>query len=101
MDRKMYILFSIVVVFAALIIFNLYSINTVSETVVQTNLPKIQKIIQPQVTPDATSVVAQPAGPFVAPLDRASGRVTKKPFGIFVTPQNSPVQPERFRGFHT
>lgn len=25
----------------------------------------------------------------------------KKPFGIYVTPQNSPVQPERFTGFHT
>ncbi len=38
---------------------------------------------------------------FVPPLDRAGERVTKKPFGIFVTPQNSPVQPERFRGYHT
>lgn len=28
-------------------------------------------------------------------------RVTKKPFGIYVTPENSPVQPERFSGYHT
>lgn len=28
-------------------------------------------------------------------------RITKKPFGIFITPQSSPVQPERFNGFHT
>ena len=35
------------------------------------------------------------------PLDRASERVTKKPFGIFVTLQNSPVQPEHFTGYHT
>jgi len=28
-------------------------------------------------------------------------RVTKKPFGIYITPQNSPVQPERFTGYHT
>ncbi len=28
-------------------------------------------------------------------------RVTKKPFGIYITPQNSPVQPERFSGYHT
>lgn len=28
-------------------------------------------------------------------------RITKKPFGIFVSPQNSLVQPERFRGYHT
>ena len=38
---------------------------------------------------------------FVAPLLSASLRVTKKPFGIFITPQNSPVSPEKFRGYHT
>ena len=38
---------------------------------------------------------------FQPPLDRAAERVTKKPFGIYITPQNSPVQPERFQGYHT
>lgn len=28
-------------------------------------------------------------------------RITKKPFGIYITPQNSPIEPERFSGFHT
>ncbi len=28
-------------------------------------------------------------------------RVTKKPFGISINPQTSPVQPEKFSGFHT
>ena len=28
-------------------------------------------------------------------------RVTKKPFGIYITPEISPVQPERFSGYHT
>ena len=27
--------------------------------------------------------------------------MTKKSFGIFVTPKDSPVQPEKFRGYHT
>lgn len=27
--------------------------------------------------------------------------ITKKPFGIFITPEKSPVQPERFQGYHT
>ncbi len=35
------------------------------------------------------------------PLDQAKKRVTKKPFGIFITPKDSPVQPEKFRGYHT
>lgn len=38
---------------------------------------------------------------FQSPLDCTAQRVTKKPFGIFITPQNSPVQPERFHGWHT
>lgn len=28
-------------------------------------------------------------------------RITKKPFGIFISPKNSPVTPERFSGYHT
>lgn len=28
-------------------------------------------------------------------------RIIKKPFGIYITPQNSPVQPEKFSGYHT
>lgn len=35
------------------------------------------------------------------PIVQFKDRVTKKPFGIYVTPQNSPVQPERFTGYHT
>lgn len=37
----------------------------------------------------------------VAPISGALSRVTKKPFGIYITPKNSPVQPERFQGYHT
>lgn len=35
------------------------------------------------------------------PIADFEGRITKKPFGIYITPQNSPVQPERFSGYHT
>lgn len=35
------------------------------------------------------------------PLSKANERITKKPFGIFIDPATSPVQPERFSGFHT
>ncbi|MBI4090689.1 MAG: M23 family metallopeptidase [Candidatus Komeilibacteria bacterium] len=38
---------------------------------------------------------------FVPPLERARERITRKPFGIKVSPADSPVQPERFSGFHT
>jgi dienelactone hydrolase len=35
------------------------------------------------------------------PIDNASNRITKKPFGIKIDPETSPVQPERFSGYHT
>ncbi len=35
------------------------------------------------------------------PITVFLSRVTKKPFGIFIEPKTSPVQPERFRGYHT
>lgn len=47
-----------------------------------------------------TPTIASASG-FMSPLDRASERVTKKPFGIYITPKTSPVQPERFQGYHT
>ncbi|HBI33822.1 MAG TPA: hypothetical protein DEA43_04235 [Candidatus Moranbacteria bacterium] len=37
----------------------------------------------------------------VDPLDNALSRITKKPFGIYVNPGNSPVNPERFTGYHS
>ncbi len=34
------------------------------------------------------------------PIADASSRVTKKGFGLYVTPENSPVDPEKFKGYH-
>jgi murein DD-endopeptidase MepM/ murein hydrolase activator NlpD len=36
----------------------------------------------------------------VFPISDADKRVTKKNFGLYVTPQNSPVSPEKFTGYH-
>ena len=35
------------------------------------------------------------------PIANALERITKKPFAIYITPQNSPVSPEKFKGYHT
>jgi hypothetical protein len=40
-------------------------------------------------------------GGFVPPVPGFPEEITKKPFGIFINPETSPVQPERFRGYHT
>lgn len=38
---------------------------------------------------------------YFPPIDKFKERVTKKSFGDYITPQNSPVQPEKFKGYHT
>jgi len=35
------------------------------------------------------------------PVSDAPSRITKKPFGIYVSPGNSPISPEWFTGYHT
>ena len=37
----------------------------------------------------------------VPPLPDSAARITKKPFGLKVSPGHSPVSPERFSGYHT
>ena len=37
----------------------------------------------------------------VAPVQEFKQRITKKPFGIYITPKTSSIQPEKFTGYHT
>jgi hypothetical protein len=52
-------------------------------------------------TPLQTEVRIQEHSIFSAPISDWKNRIIKKPFGIKISPQNSPVQPERFSGYHT
>lgn len=54
-------------------------------------------------TSASVSPVAAPNNPnnLDYPIAQFASRITKKPFGIYVTPASSPVQPERFTGYHT
>ncbi len=50
----------------------------------------------------ATYAISAPTqSTFPYPLTRGPDRITKKPFGILINPATSPVQPERFSGYHT
>lgn len=57
----------------------------------------------PAPTAPAPPAAAPPTivGETASPLGDPKTRVTKKFFGTYVTPQNSPVMPERFTGYHT
>lgn len=50
---------------------------------------------------NAASPAPKPEANLTEPIAEFTNRITKKPFGIYITPQNSPVQPERFSGYHT
>lgn len=49
-------------------------------------------------TPEITVVVEKEV---MAPIDEFKERITKKKFGDYISPKNSPISPERFEGFHT
>lgn len=38
---------------------------------------------------------------FSEPIQGFTSRITKKHFGIYITPETSPIQPDRFTGYHT
>ncbi|MBP9773061.1 MAG: M23 family metallopeptidase [Candidatus Peribacteraceae bacterium] len=46
-----------------------------------------------------SSISASTSFPY--PISDAKSRITKKQFGTYVTPTSSPIQPEKFTGFHT
>ena len=50
---------------------------------------------QPQATATAT------AQTILDPISGGKSRITKKPFGLYVSPGDSPISPEKFTGYHT
>ena len=58
-------------------------------------------IQQSTLLPTPNTANEKPVSLLLPPISSALERVTKKPFGIKVSPNNSPVSPERFTGYHT
>ncbi|MEK7636530.1 MAG: M23 family metallopeptidase [Patescibacteria group bacterium] len=50
---------------------------------------------------DAPSTEQETRLRLVEPVENFAKRVFKKPFGILISPENSPISPEKFRGYHT
>jgi murein DD-endopeptidase MepM/ murein hydrolase activator NlpD len=60
-----------------------------------------QPTSQQPISTSTSSAVIAPTAAIAMPISNTLSRVTKKFFGTYVTPQNSPVQPEKFKGYHT
>ncbi len=56
--------------------------------------PSQQQADPPQKTPATNAQLAEP-------ISNALSRITKKTFGLKVSPGHSPVSPEKFSGYHT
>jgi murein DD-endopeptidase MepM/ murein hydrolase activator NlpD len=74
----------LIIIFAGLLIFNNKS-----------KIPILSPIISVSPTPSPVS------NKLSEPIFEFKQRVTKKFFGIYITPQNSPIKSEKFTGFHT
>jgi murein DD-endopeptidase MepM/ murein hydrolase activator NlpD len=58
--------------------------------------------VSPMASPDTKlSPVTQTAALLTEPISGGLSRITKKGFGLYVSPGHSPVSPEKFTGYHT
>jgi murein DD-endopeptidase MepM/ murein hydrolase activator NlpD len=65
----------------------------------------VENMSEKDTAEDVLESDVSPASPdgklFAAPMDRSGDSITKKDFGMYITPETSPVPDENFRGFHT
>ena len=112
--NKKFIFFIIAIVVVALLFFGIrffqksanigekpVSPSPIPSQNVPSPTPVTENIAPNTSSSNATSSQSASKNAFSPPLSRASERITKKTFGIFITSQNSPVRPEKFRGYHT
>lgn len=65
------------------------------------DVPQAPQTAQPKKNSREKLKSEEPPKSISEPIANAKSRVTKKPFGIYITPQNSPVKGEKFTGYHT
>lgn len=79
--------------------------NNTNQSTANTNNAAVNAAVENKNTAVVNSQPStnQPAttSKLLEPVDGFLQRITKKPFGIYITPATSPVQPEKFTGYHT
>ncbi len=81
------------------IIFSAFLLSACSPTI--PSLPVEPKEVPAEAVHDVQATPAVEEKLIAEPIADALTRVTKKPFGLKVSPSDSPVDPERFSGYHT
>lgn len=69
----------------------------------RTQFPQSAQIVNALQNDPSTQIDLSPisSSNLIEPVYEFKERITKKPFGIFITPNTSPVQPDHFTGYHT
>lgn len=98
---KFFWILIVVVILGVLFFFNIVNVPKNSDQTLVLNNQKGKGDIQKSISENQKIENKDKVAKFFDPLKNAKERITKKPFGIFVTPKTSPVQPERFSGYHT
>jgi len=105
MNPRWWLIISIIIIVAALSSYYFYTENLSStptspaENSIDSTKPTESN--QNPATQQTTATMTPTTPELVEPIAEFKERITLKPFGIYITPENSPVQPERFTGYHT
>jgi murein DD-endopeptidase MepM/ murein hydrolase activator NlpD len=97
-SSRVFVWLAILIFLIAGLIFMFQRINSLKTN--QLPAPANQSVINDNTNDISANPVEDPSL-LTPPIGSALSRVAKKPFGIYITPQNSPVQPEKFLGYHT
>lgn len=96
MKKIYFILFLIIIVLSVFFLLKNYQEKD-NSNISQINQPEVLDINQKE----ERQLDIRTSNNLQPPLNKAEERVNKKKFGAYITPQNSPIQSERFKGFHT
>lgn len=83
-----------VVTLIAVLVFAAIRMNTLSNTVANSATESVTTVAQQEISVTTKSELSEPIAEF-------QQRITKKPFGVYSTPETSPIENERFTGYHT
>jgi len=98
-------IFSVIIIGTALAVF-LWWPSPDTEQTSNTAQETIPSLLLTNSLPGSTNTTNESLSPapeesaVVVPIENFFSRVTKKPFGIYITAATSPVTPERFQGYH-
>lgn len=87
------------IVATAVIFAGVYYFQKPEASILTSNNSKEEK--QTQTEESASKPTSTEIKLLASPITNAPSRITKKPFGIKIDPRTSPVQPEKFIGYHT